>query len=90
MIGLATGLCARWLFLKDAPGGLPLALLLGTAGSMFAAFLTQQFGPGHNAPAMQLVAMIGGAAVLLFGYRLDLGQQAGRRPSSSPDLKLHP
>lgn len=88
LIGLAVGIFARRLFLRQAPGGLPLALLLGVAGSMFAAFLMLQFGLARQAAAPQFALAIGGAAVLLLGYRLDLARQTPRRrPSPLRDLK---
>lgn len=87
LIGLAVGIFARRLFLRQAPGGLPLALLLGVAGSMFAAFLMLQLGLAREAAAPQFALAIGGAAVLLLGYRLDLARQTTRHSSPIRDLK---
>ncbi|MGV3662857.1 MAG: GlsB/YeaQ/YmgE family stress response membrane protein [Prosthecobacter sp.] len=85
--GLAVGVFARWLFLKQAPGGLPLALLLGIAGAMFTAFLMQLLGVARDAAALQLFLATAGAGVLLLGYRLDLSRGALRHTSSSRELK---
>lgn len=78
-IGLAVGTLARWLFLKRAPGGLPLALLLGMAGSMFAAFLAQQMGLPQDEAAWICLSAVSGAAGLLSAFRMDLSRRADQR-----------
>lgn len=86
VIGLAVGIFARWLFLRKAPGGLPLALLLGTAGAMFTAFITQHFGVARDQAAWHFVFAVAGAGTLLLGYRLDLSREVNRPLFSSRDL----
>jgi len=85
--GLAVGMLARWLLLKKAPGGLPLALLLGMAGAMFTAFLMQVFDVARDAAAPQFLLAIAGSSLLLLGYRLDLAREAALPAPTSRDLK---
>lgn len=75
---------ARWGLLRHAPGGLPMALLLGTAGAMFAVFLGHELGltRDHDQTLRMMIATTG-VVVLLLGYRLDLSRSA---QPSSPDL----
>lgn len=87
VIGLAVGFFARWLLLRRAPGGLPLALLLGTAGSMFTAFLMLHFGLARDEAVLQFLLAIAGAGLLPLGYRLDLTREANRHFHPSRDLK---
>lgn len=87
IIGFAVGILARWLWLRRAPGGLPLALLLGVAGSMFTSFLIQQLGLARDEAVLQLLLATAGAGVLLLGYRLDLAREANRHLFPSRDLK---
>lgn len=87
IIGIAVGILARWLWLRRAPGGLPLALLLGVAGSMFTAFLMQQFVLAGENAVLQFLAAMAGAGALLFGYRLDLAREANRHLFPPRDLK---
>lgn len=88
MIGLAMGGIARWLLLRQAPGGLPMALLLGTAGAMFAAFLAHELGLPRDHESQRLAVSALGAAILLLGYRLDLSRESPRS-TPSHDLNLH-
>lgn len=85
--GLVAGAIARWLVLRHAPGGLFMALLLGTAGAMFAAFLAHEFGLPREHDTQRLAVSLFGAATLLLGYRLDLSRDSSR-PASSHDLKF--
>lgn len=78
VIGIAVGILARWLLLRRAPGGLPVALLLGVAGSMFTAFLMRQMDIAHDLTSLQFLLAVAGGGVLLLGYRLDLARQANR------------
>lgn len=87
IIGFAVGILARWLMLRQAPGGLPVALLLGVAGSMFTSFLMQQFALADDDAPLQFLLATGGASMLLFGYRLDLARDANRHLFPSRDLK---
>lgn len=87
IIGLAVGVFARWLFLRRAPGGLPLALLQGMAGSMFTAFLMLHFGLARDEGGLQFLLTVAGAGLLLLGYRLDLTRESNRHLFPSRDLK---
>lgn len=74
LLGLIVGILARGLFLRHTPGGLPLVLLLGVAGSMFSAFLAQLFGLSHRDIHMpqQILVCSSGALLLLAVFWWDV------------------
>lgn len=72
VMGLVAGALAKWIMPGNAPGGLIVTILIGIAGAFVGGFIGTQVGLG-SVTGFDLVSMalaIGGALVLLYGYRL--------------------
>lgn len=72
VFGLIAGALAKWIMPGPDPGGIIVTMLLGIAGAMVGGFIGTFIGfgdiSGFNFKSMLLA--IGGAVLLLFGYRL--------------------
>jgi uncharacterized membrane protein YeaQ/YmgE (transglycosylase-associated protein family) len=72
VMGLVAGALAKWIMPGNDPGGLIVTILIGIAGAFVGGFIGTQVGLG-SVTGFDLVSMalaIGGALVLLYGYRL--------------------
>ena len=71
LMGLVVGALAKWIMPGDDPGGIFVTILIGIAGAFVGGFLGSAVGlgsvSGFNIPSLLLA--IGGALLLLFGYR---------------------
>ena len=71
LLGLVVGALAKWIMPGDDPGGIFVTILIGIAGAFVGGFLGSMVGlgsvSGFNIPSLLLA--IGGALLLLFGYR---------------------
>ena len=71
VMGLIAGALAKWIMPGDDPGGIFITILIGVAGGLLGGFVGSLLGvsvTGFNLVSLGLA--IGGALVLLFGYRL--------------------
>ena len=72
VMGLVAGALAKWIMPGNVPGGLIVTILIGIAGAFVGGFIGTLVGLG-SVTGFDLVSMalaIGGALVLLYGYRL--------------------
>jgi uncharacterized membrane protein YeaQ/YmgE (transglycosylase-associated protein family) len=72
LMGLVAGALAKWIMPGNDPGGLIVTMLIGIAGAFVGGFIGTLVGLG-SVTGFDLVSMalaIGGALVLLYGYRL--------------------
>ena len=71
VFGLIAGILAKLLMPGKDPGGMIVTILIGIAGAMVGGFISTFFGygdiSGFDLRSMGLA--IGGALILLFGYR---------------------
>ena len=73
VVGLIAGVVAKAVMPGGGPGGIIMTILLGIAGAFVGGFLASATGIGSGANHFDLgtiVVAIGGAIVLLLGYRL--------------------
>ena len=71
VFGLITGILAKLLMPGKDPGGFIVTILIGIAGAMVGGFISTSLGYG-DVSGFDLRSMgiaIGGAFLLLFGYR---------------------
>ena len=72
VMGLIAGAIAKWIMPGNDPGGIIVTILIGIAGAFVGGFIGTLVGLG-SVSGFDLVSMvlaIGGALVLLYGYRL--------------------
>ncbi len=71
VFGLIAGILAKLIMPGKDPGGMIVTILIGIAGAMVGGFISTFFGYGDISgfDLRSLVIAIGGALVLLFGYR---------------------
>ena len=72
VMGLVAGALAKWIMPGDDPGGIIVTILIGIAGAFVGGFIGTLVGLG-SVSGFDLVSMalaIGGAVILLYGYRL--------------------
>ncbi len=71
VMGLIAGVLAKVIMPGDDPGGLIVTILLGIAGAFVGGFLATQLGLGNftGFNLGSLAIAVGGALVLLIGYR---------------------
>lgn len=71
VLGLIVGALAKWIMPGKDPGGIFVTILIGIAGALLGGFLSTSLGfgavTGLDVPSV-LIA-VGGALILLFGYR---------------------
>lgn len=73
VFGLITGLLAKIIMIPGkGPGGMIMTILIGIAGALVGGYISTSLGYGDISgfDLRSLGIAIGGAMVLLFGYRL--------------------
>jgi uncharacterized membrane protein YeaQ/YmgE (transglycosylase-associated protein family) len=72
VFGLIAGVLAKLLMPGKDPGGMIITILIGIAGAMVGGYISLYFGYGDitGFDLRSLGIAIGGALVLLFGYRI--------------------
>ena len=72
LMGLVVGALAKWIMPGKDPGGIIVTMLIGIAGAFVGGFIGSLLGLGSvtGFNVVSLLLAIGGALVLLFGYRL--------------------
>lgn len=70
-MGLIAGALAKLIMPGDDPGGIFITILIGIAGAFIGGFIASMLGMGAatDFDFRTLVTAIGGALILLFGYR---------------------
>jgi len=76
VFGLIAGVIAKYVMPGPDSGGIVMTILLGVAGAVVGGFIGTQLGYGSVAgfDVRSLLIAIGGALVLLVGFRLVLPQ----------------
>ena len=76
VFGLIAGVVAKYVMPGPDSGGIVMTILLGVAGAVVGGFIGTQLGYGSVAgfDVRSLLIAIGGALVLLVGFRLVLPQ----------------
>jgi len=76
VFGLLAGVIAKYVMPGPDSGGIVMTILLGVAGAVVGGFIGAQMGYGSVAgfDVRSLLIAIGGALVLLVGFRLVLPQ----------------
>ena len=71
-MGLIVGVLAKWLMPGEDPGGIFITILIGIAGAFLGGFIGSSIGLGSvtGFNLISLALAVGGALLLLFGYRL--------------------
>jgi uncharacterized membrane protein YeaQ/YmgE (transglycosylase-associated protein family) len=71
VLGLIAGILAKLIMPGKDPGGLIVTILLGIGGALVGGFIATQFGFGgvNEFSIHSLIIAIGGALLLLVGYR---------------------
>ena len=72
LLGLIVGALAKWIMPGQDPGGIIVTILIGIAGALVGGFIASFLGLGTVAgfSLKSIVLAIGGALLLLFGYRM--------------------
>jgi uncharacterized membrane protein YeaQ/YmgE (transglycosylase-associated protein family) len=72
VMGLIAGALAKWIMPGKDPGGIIVTTLIGIAGAFIGGFIGTLIGLGSVSgfDLVSLVLAIGGALLLLYGYRL--------------------
>ena len=72
VMGLIAGALAKWIMPGKDPGGIIVTILIGIAGAFIGGFIGTLIGLGSVSgfDLVSLVLAIGGALLLLYGYRL--------------------
>ena len=71
IFGLIAGALAKWIMPGRDPGGIVVTILLGIAGAVVGGFIASLLGLGTvtGFNLWSLLVALGGALLLLFGYR---------------------
>jgi uncharacterized membrane protein YeaQ/YmgE (transglycosylase-associated protein family) len=71
ILGLLVGVGAKWIMPGKDPGGIMVTILIGIAGAMVGGFIASVAGLGSvtGINLGSIAISIGGALLLLFGYR---------------------
>jgi uncharacterized membrane protein YeaQ/YmgE (transglycosylase-associated protein family) len=71
ILGLIVGILAKWIMPGKDPGGVILTIVIGIAGALVGGFIASAFGfekvTGFD--LRSLIIAVGGAVLLLWGYR---------------------
>ncbi len=72
VMGLVAGALAKWIMPGNDPGGIIVTMLIGIAGAFVGGFIGTLVGLGSVSgfDLVSLALAIGGALILLYGYRL--------------------
>lgn len=72
VFGLIAGILAKWIMPGRDPGGIIVTILIGIAGAMLGGFIGSYFGFGSVSGfnIQSFLIAIGGAMLLLLGYRM--------------------
>jgi len=72
VFGLIVGMLAKFVMPGNDPGGLLITIVLGIVGAVVGGFIATQFGYGDVSGFNigSIVIAVGGAVVLLVGYRM--------------------
>ena len=70
-LGLIVGILAKWIMPGKDPGGAIVTMLIGIAGALLGGYISSYLGYGTvtGFDLRSLGIAIGGALLLLFGYR---------------------
>jgi uncharacterized membrane protein YeaQ/YmgE (transglycosylase-associated protein family) len=80
VVGLIAGAIAKMLMPGDDPGGIILTILLGIAGAIVGGFVAVALNISNGVDDFDIgtiVLAVLGSMLLLFGYRLVVGQRSG-------------
>ncbi|MDH3686855.1 MAG: GlsB/YeaQ/YmgE family stress response membrane protein [Myxococcales bacterium] len=77
LTGLLVGVVAKFLMPGDDPGGMIVTTLLGIAGASVGGFVANAVGIGVMGSVGSFASAVGGAMLLLLGYRVFLGRKSG-------------
>ncbi|GBC63049.1 GlsB/YeaQ/YmgE family stress response membrane p rotein [Desulfonema ishimotonii] len=71
VLGLIVGVLAKWIMPGKDPGGFFVTILIGIAGAFIGGFISRflGFGSFRGFDLYSLLIAIGGAVLLLAGYR---------------------
>jgi len=71
LMGLIVGVLAKWIMPGEDPGGIFITILIGIAGAFLGGFIGSFIGLGSvtGFDLISLALAVGGALLLLFGYR---------------------
>jgi uncharacterized membrane protein YeaQ/YmgE (transglycosylase-associated protein family) len=71
-LGLIVGILAKWIMPGEDPGGIFITILIGIAGAFLGGFIGSFLGLGSVSGfnLISLALAVGGALLLLYGYRL--------------------
>ena len=77
VFGLIAGALAKFLMPGDDPGGIIVTILIGIAGAVVGGMIGTQLGFGSVSgfDFRSFLVAIGGAMLLLFGYRMLKGRR---------------
>ena len=78
LFGLVAGAIAKFLMPGTDPGGCIVTILLGVAGAVIGGFIASSMGFGGGVTRFDfrsLIVAVGGAMVLLLGYRIVRGRR---------------
>ena len=72
VFGLIAGVVAKWILPGSDPRGFFVTILLGVAGAIIGGMIGSAFGVGDISgfDVRSLMIAVGGALILLIGYRL--------------------
>jgi len=72
VFGLIAGVLAKWIMPGRDPGGIIITVLLGIGGAFVGGFIGTQlgFGEASGFDIRSFAIAVGGALVLLWGYRM--------------------
>ena len=78
LFGLVAGALAKWIMPGDDPGGIIVTILIGIAGATVGGYIGTRIGVGDVSgfDSGSLAIAVGGALLLLFGYRRLRGGKA--------------
>ena len=72
LLGLIVGILAKIVLPGKDPGGMVLTIVIGVAGAFLGGFISSLFGFGdvRGFDVRSLLIAVGGAVILLVGFRL--------------------
>ena len=79
VVGLVAGAIAKMLMPGDDPGGIIVTILLGIAGAVIGGFIAVALNISNGVDDFDIgtiVLAVLGAMLLLFGYRMVVGQRS--------------